>query len=538
MGSDRRDFLSTLAATAVGAGLSPIVDGAQTTENQPARLPPSKRNSGRPLDVALFLDVEDIFSPPEVGNDDSIMELATILTEVGLRANFLFIGDRAELLRERGRQDVIDSLASHDVGLHTRSARHPTSPEYTAGKSWDEAVAVALKYEKEGAEIIRSVFGRPCAALSSHAIFDTPHNQHASAILGLPYVYPYPAAPPLYNLTWYVGALGLPFDSPTLDVENPVAAGQGGIGAYFEFFDDFYPDDRNFEKHLAKLDAHVERCLDESQPFLSLFLYHPQRLRLIDFIDLFWSPNGVTYPEDRWGTYGRPRLRPLEQVRNALVNFRRLARWVKSDPRLNLLTVTEVARKYGRQPDRISRDELVEAARSIDNASKPEILLHPRFSPAEIVLGMARAVVSFSEHSQLPSTVPRDTVLGPTRGPIARPELQGCRHVRLVELARELIDHVNTEGHLPATLGAPLERVGVNHLYRALAGSLVALEEGSVPNEVTFGRMPTLPEIATPLWIGFLNMIQGDLMDPDLDVHTLYRDTRLQTWTMKAAIIP
>jgi hypothetical protein len=31
--------------------------------------------------------------------------------------------------------------------------------------------------------------------------------------------------------------------------------------------------------------------------------------------------------------------------------------------------------------------------------------------------------------------------------------------------------------------------------------------------------MPTLPEIATPFWL--LNGIQGDLMDPDLDVQTL-----------------
>jgi hypothetical protein len=38
-----------------------------------------------PLDVLLCFDTEDIFSPPEVGNDDSILELATILTTEGLR---------------------------------------------------------------------------------------------------------------------------------------------------------------------------------------------------------------------------------------------------------------------------------------------------------------------------------------------------------------------------------------------------------------------------------------------------------------------
>lgn len=42
----------------------------------------------RPLEVVLLFDVEDIFSPSEVGNDDSIQELATILTEEGLRGTF------------------------------------------------------------------------------------------------------------------------------------------------------------------------------------------------------------------------------------------------------------------------------------------------------------------------------------------------------------------------------------------------------------------------------------------------------------------
>ncbi len=522
MRRDRRQFLATLAGTAAaGSHIRPSGERGQR---------------GRPLDVALFLDVEDIFSPPEVGNDDSIRELADILSEEKLRANFLFIGDRAELLKERGRQDVIASLESHEVGLHTRSARHPTSPEYTAGKSWDEAVALALKREKEGADIIADVFGRPCAALSAHAIFDTPQNQHASAILGLPYVYPYPAAPPLYNLTWYAGALGLPFDSPMLD-EDKRGTGRQEIAAYFGGFDDHYPNDREFENHLAKLDAWIERCLDEGHPFLSLFLYHPQKLRLLDFVDFFWSSNGVNHPKERWGRYGRPRRRTAAQVQNALANFRRLARWVKQDPRLNVLTVAEVARKYGHQPDGISRSELVEAARAIAD-SEPEILLHPRFSPAEIVAAMARAVVFFTERGQLPPSVPRETVLGPKQGPIARPELQGCGHARLVELARELVQHIGSDGHLPATLGPPAERVGINHLYRALATNLVASDRGSIPAEHRFERTPTLPQIAGPLWIATLTMIQGDLMDPDLDVQTLYRDTRLQTWTMKPAIVP
>jgi len=143
MTHNRRQFLISMASASMAKPLSASRGRAETTsQSQPSAedkqsfqvAPRSegecrrKRAPERFLDVALFSDVEDIFSPPELGNDDSIKQLATILTEEGLRANFLVIGDRALVLKERGRQDVIDSLGPHVVGLHTRSARHPTGP--------------------------------------------------------------------------------------------------------------------------------------------------------------------------------------------------------------------------------------------------------------------------------------------------------------------------------------------------------------------------------------------------------------------------
>ena len=276
------------------------------------------------LDVALLFDTEDIFSPAEVGNDDSIKDLATILTEEGLRATFLFTGDRALHLRDRERPDVIAALAPHAVGLHTRSARHPCSPEYVQGKSWDEGVAEALRYEREGVAIIQEVFGQPACALSAHYEYATPHSLRAAALLGLPYVYAFPAAPPLYSLSRYAGALCLPWSSPTLD-------GQPLLG-YMDGFDDHYPDNAAFEGKVRRLESCIDACLAGGQPFLSLLLYHPQRVRLAQFINAFWSPNGMNYPPERWGDYGQPARYSPEQVATSLANFRRLARQLRRIP--------------------------------------------------------------------------------------------------------------------------------------------------------------------------------------------------------------
>jgi hypothetical protein len=533
----RRQFLFSAAGAALSFPLLGVRSNTDAATNNPpsgqeksATSAPSRksvkngRDSKLRLDVALFSDVEDIFSPPELGNDDSIKQLATILTEEGLRANFLFIGDRALLLRERGRQDVIDSLAPHDVGLHTRSARHPEVTEYVAGKSWDDGVAECLKLEREGAEIIHDVFGKPCAALSSHCVYDAPHLQHVAAILGLPHVYAYPAAPPRYSLSWYAGALGFPCGSPTLNGKR--------ILSYYQAFDEIYPDTKQFEAFLRRLDANIEACLKGGQ-FLTLYVYHPQRLRLVDFIDPYWCPNGVNYPKERWGTYGRPRRYTPAQVNTSLTNFRRLARWIRNDPRLNVMTLHEVVQKYGKQPPSITHQELSDAARRITVGD--EILIHPRFSPAEVLVALARVLVFFADHNQLPASVPRDNVLGPTRNPIWYPELQGCTHQTLVQLARQLLGQSKTTGQLPATLGEPLERVGINHLYRAFAEAYLAMDSGSTLTEVKFCRMPPWPKIASLIGISYMKQVEGEFMNPDTDVNTLYRDGKLQTWTLKPA---
>ncbi len=533
MSYQRRQFLFSAAGAALGFPLRGAFDNAHAAHaNSSPGVPSEESPQGqqepeRRLDIALFSDVEDIFSPPELGNDESIKQLATILTEEGLRANFLVIGDRALLLKERGRKDVIDSLAPHEVGLHTRSARHPEVPEYVAGKSWEDAVAECQKHEREGAEIIRNVFGKPCAALSTHNVFASPHSQHVAAMLGLPYVYATPAAPPLYSLSWYAGALGLPYDSPTLNGKP--------ILSYFEGFDDRYPDTKQFEAYLRQLDGHIDACLKEGQPFLTLFVYHPQRLRLVDFIDIYWSPNGVNYAKERWGMYGRPRQYTPEQVRTSLANFRRLARWIRNDPRLNVMSLHEVVQKYGKQPATIDREELTSAARLI--TAGEEILIHSRFSPSEILVGLARALVFSVDHHQLPSEVPRENVLGPTRNPIWIPELQGVTHQTLVRFAHQLLDHLAATGQLPATLGKPLERVGVNHLYRAFAEAHLALNSGSTLTEVTFHRIPPWPKIASSIGISYMKAVEGEMMNPDTEVNTLYRDGKLQTWTLKPAVV-
>jgi hypothetical protein len=128
-------------------------------------------------------------------------------------------------------------------------------------------------------------------------------------------------------------------------------------------------------------------------------------------------------------------------------------------------------------------------------------------------------------------------VLGPVQNLIYFPETFTLTWPALVKFASELVDHVATNGHLPAMLGEDGQRVGVNHLYRALAECCLAIAQGGKqPDKISLRPMPRYPKLAESIGMTFARVAEGSLMHPDLDVDALYRHGKLQTWTLKPAI--
>jgi|GEM_PF-3478838 len=478
------------------------------------------------VDILLTFDTEDVFSPPELGNDDSIKELADIMAAEDLSGLFLFIGDRAAQLKERGRTDVIESLKSHEVGLHTRSARHPTSPEYVAGKSWDEGLELSLADETEGANIISDVFEQPCAALSAHNVFVTPHAICCAGILDLPYVYSFPAAPPRYGISWYAGGMNLPADSPT--EKNAPFLG------FLTGFDSKYHDDEAFEERLRRLDDRIDRCIETDQTFLTCIMYHPQRVRLSQFIDTYFAPNGMNLSEEEWGRFGHPAQYTESQVEANLRNFQRLCSHIRKDPRLNPVTATELKKQFGQQAPSIQRDQLLAAAGDIHHHRR--ILFHPTFSPAEILLFMCRALLHFSEREKLPEELSRDDVRGPRRNLIVHPERKQCTFKELTVECQMLVDEVGQSGYLPSLWGETGHRLSVNHIYGAAADRLVEIASGESPTDFIFPNMPRYPDLATAIGQRFASVAEGNLVDPDLNIDALYLHGKLQAWSLKSAV--
>ncbi len=107
--------------------------------------------------VLLWFDTEDFLLPAD---DDACLRLATMLTEKKVSATFKVVGEKARVLQQRGRADVIAALKKHDIGYHSDlHSVHPTPSEYLAECGWLDGGDEFIRREAKGAEDVRSIFG-------------------------------------------------------------------------------------------------------------------------------------------------------------------------------------------------------------------------------------------------------------------------------------------------------------------------------------------------------------------------------------------
>lgn len=108
----------------------------------------------------LSFDTEDLANRGPA--HDSIQRLAEILTEEGVKGCFNIVSSLIGILKEAGRQDVLDALRRHEISSHSRRHTwHPTPPEVAEQRSWNDAFAWSLEQQGAAIEEIKREFGLP-----------------------------------------------------------------------------------------------------------------------------------------------------------------------------------------------------------------------------------------------------------------------------------------------------------------------------------------------------------------------------------------
>ena len=146
------------------------------------------------MNVILSFDVEDFVTPQA---DDALLTWAGILSDLALTGGFALVGERLRSLWRRGRTDVIDAIAGHEIGYHSNyHSLHPTYPVAADGLAWDAAVRWVVERDRSGIEDIRETFGRGSFFYVVPGNSWTPHVSAAMGRLGVRVLGDLPLAPP------------------------------------------------------------------------------------------------------------------------------------------------------------------------------------------------------------------------------------------------------------------------------------------------------------------------------------------------------
>ena len=167
------------------------------------------------IDLVITFDTEDVFTPEELGWDDVLKNYSDILASEDVPAHFILIGRRAALLKERGRQDIIQAMKRQLIGVHNLADDSPREFVVAAQSDWNEGLEKVRKMEHEAYHLVADAFDCRPVCLSGHYYSGPAQSFIAAKELDLPYVYGYPTMGPMYSISRFCGAMNLPWGFPT-----------------------------------------------------------------------------------------------------------------------------------------------------------------------------------------------------------------------------------------------------------------------------------------------------------------------------------
>src|SRR5438309_4558646 len=122
--------------------------------------------------VVLWFDTEDYIDPVA---DDAALRIANDLTSLGVHGTFKVVGEKARVLEQRGRVDVIQALGRHCIGY--RSDWHSVQPVSAVALQYLGLLEGAAEFERRqraGFEDLGRIFGVPPKAPVRHTSASTP----------------------------------------------------------------------------------------------------------------------------------------------------------------------------------------------------------------------------------------------------------------------------------------------------------------------------------------------------------------------------
>lgn len=470
---------------------------------------PAAEEAQPPVYVTLWFDTEDYLLP---ASDDATLRLARFLSDEGVRATFKVVGEKARVLEQRRRHDVIDALKEHEIGYHTNfHSVHPTISAFSANLGWDDGVAEFNRRQRGGFDDLIRVFGQMPSCYGQPGSSWAPQVYGALREWGVPL---YLDAGNHIQLDgrafWYGGILSVYSMKHTLRTDLEAPSDLGTAKAEFR--------------------ASYDEIVAAGGGLVSIY-YHPCEFVHTQFWDGANFSKGANPPRNQWKL---PKKKTAEQTATAFANFEGYVQFIKSLPNVRFVTGWEITNLYeeGRQPISVAQ-----LAASVT----PEISYFESgslsLSPSQIFAGLNEAFVNgYHQGASLAeSKAYGPSLVGPTSAP---PVIDQDIDIDLEQFARTAKDvdaYLDRHQRIPNAVWFGSQRVSPErYLYRLAR----LLEQDKLPQTVTFDADVKVRLAAADYVQQDNPRLWGWVIFPDgFSAPEMMRLAKRQAWTLKPALL-
>jgi len=461
-----------------------------------------------PVYVTFWFDTEDFILPQA---DDAAKRLAEMFTARGVQGTFKLVGEKAKVLQERGRDDVILALAKNDIAYHsTFHSVHPTPAEYTRDLSWQEGVSEFVRREGVGLEIVRRVFGVNASCYGQPGSSWTPQSYAALRTFGIPLYLDETSHVNLNNRPfWYCGVLNI------LELGDCVMR----TG---------WTEDE-VKQACAKFDRVSQKLVQEGGGIISIY-YHPCEFVHRQFWDGVNFSRGANPPRSEWKL---PPTKSPEEQEQAFKAFEAYLDHIAHHPGVRLVTARQIPSLY---PDRVYASPLTRSdVRTIAEAFQKRLSyvdLGTRIvSAAEGLSALAQFVVKI-DGDRRPDQVGLEFAYGPASTPQRFVTEGTFRWEAIRQAAQELIDIIHQTKQLPTVAwvaGQPLRPED----FAATLAVVVASEHYSDGIPLQRAELEAKRFVAND----GPNLWGWTIFPKDFNAPRMMELAKLQAWTIKPAVL-
>lgn len=474
-------------------------------------------NEGAPVYAVFWFDTEDYILPE---SDDAAKRIAGIFTSRKTQATFKIVGEKARVLRERGREDVILALARNDIAYHsTYHSIHPTPSEYSRDLDWNEGVQEFIRREGVGLEWLRQIFGVNASCYGQPGGSWTPESYAALREWNIPLYLDVTDHVNLNNRPfWYGGVLNI------LELGECVVRTDGWT-------------EEDVKDACRRFDAACEKLQSEGGGIISIY-YHPCEFVHQAFWDGVNFAHGANPPREEWK---RPPVKSPEEREQAYKALEQLLDHAIGHPATRIVTARQIPSLY---PDQVygqplSREDVFKIARQFSQSITFVTLDPDRIvSAAEGLYALAAYLAHTGNQNIDPAAIPNPALesidLRFVYGPAARAErfvTEGSfSRNRMIEAAREWLAILNRNGQMPSVAWVDGKPLRPEDFAATLAQFILGSGDSCPLRTGSFEAGKYVPDDRPGLW-GWV------IFPDDFNAPKLMETARLQAWTIKPAVL-